>query len=47
MRMQKDPEVVIEARKGVLSNASVWDTYEKLIPKGANISARSTRKTQR
>ena len=44
VRMQKDPDVVIEARKGVLSNASVWDTYEKLIPKGANISAQEYEK---
>ena len=43
VRMRMDPEVVIKAKKGVLSNASVWDTYEKL-PKDAKISAREYQK---
>ncbi|CAL6398558.1 unnamed protein product [Bathycoccus prasinos] len=44
VRMRMDPEVVIKAKKGVLSNASVWDTYEKLLPKDAKISAQEYQK---
>ena len=44
VRMRMDSEVVIKAKKGVLSNASVWDTYEKLLPKDAKISAREYQK---
>ena len=44
VRMRVDPEVVIKAKKGVLSNASVWDTYEKLLPKDAKISAQEYQK---
>jgi len=44
VRMKKDPETIIRAKKGVLSNASVWDTYEKLLPKDANISTQEYKK---
>ncbi|CAL6393164.1 unnamed protein product [Bathycoccus prasinos] len=44
VRMRMDPEVVIKAKKGVLSNASVWDTYEKLLPKDVKISAQEYQK---
>lgn len=44
VKMQKDDRI-IRAKKGVISNASVWDTYEKLIPKTAtNVSEKDYKK---